>query len=204
MFAFKTIYLKIKIITLKNFIVLALILSQFIVAQEKKYQSLLWEVSGNGLKKNSYIYGTMHVSNKVSYHLSDAFFKNLLASDMVANESEPRTWTELYDLFSAFYVQNNYLGFYTNFYLLPIEKTDLYPLFKSSNYNLESLLTRTNEWQKEYQEDTYLDMFIYRIGRKYNKQTVGLEDVKKTTYNIAKAEATVNRKVLRTSIGRFL
>ena len=194
MFAFKTIYLKIKIITLKNFIVLALILSQFIVAQEKKYQSLLWEVSGNGLKKNSYIYGTMHVSNKVSYHLSDAFFKNLLASDMVANESEPRTWTELYDLFSAFYVQNNYLGFYTNFYLLPIEKTDLYPLFKSSNYNLESLLTRTNEWQKEYQEDTYLDMFIYRIGRKYNKQTVGLEDVKKTTYNIAKAEATVNRK----------
>ena len=186
--------MKIKITTLKNFIVLALILSQCIVAQEKKYQSLLWEVSGNGLKKNSYLYGTMHVSNKVSYHLSDAFFKNLLASDMVANESEPRTWTELYDLFSAFYVQNNTTPFYNNFYLFPVEKTQLYPLFKSSNYNLESLLTRTNEWQKEYQEDTYLDMFIYRTGRKYNKQTVGLEDVKTTTYNIAKAEANINRK----------
>ena len=161
-------------------------------AQEKKYQSLLWEVSGNGLQKKSYIYGTMHVSDKVSYHLSDAFYTHLLEADIIANESEPRTWTELFDLFSFYskYAKNN--AFYTNFYLNQIEKEELQSLFQSTNYNLIGLLSRTNEMNKEYQEETYLDMFIYRTGRKYNKKTIGLEDVKSSTINIMKAEAEMD------------
>ena len=73
-----------------------------LIAQEKKYQSLLWEISGNGLQKKSYVYGSMHVSDKISYHLSDAFFKHLQNADIVANESEPRTWTSLFDMFSFY------------------------------------------------------------------------------------------------------
>lgn len=162
--------------------------------QEKKYQSLLWEISGNGLQKKSYVYGSMHVSDKISYHLSDAFFTHLQNADIIANESEPRTWTTLFDLFS-FYKQYASRGpFYTNFYLTPLEKDDLYSLFRSSNYNLVSLLSRTDEANKEYQEETYLDMFIYRTGRKFNKKTVGLEDVKKSTINIMKAQANMDQK----------
>ena len=163
-------------------------------AQEKKYQSLLWEISGNGLQKKSYVYGSMHVSDKVSYHLSDNFFKHLQEADIVANESEPRTWTALFDLFSFYSQYTNQGKFYTNFYIKPIEKDNLYPLFRSSNYNLISLLTRTNEAQKEFQEETYLDMFIYRTGRKFNKKTVGLEDVKKSTLNIMMAQAKMDDK----------
>jgi uncharacterized protein YbaP (TraB family) len=37
----------------------------------KKYQSLLWEISGNGLKKPSFLYGTMHVSDKLVFNLPD-------------------------------------------------------------------------------------------------------------------------------------
>ena len=37
--------------------------------------------------------------------------------------------------------------------------------FKSTNYNLISLLSRTNDANQEFQEDTYLDMFIYRTGK---------------------------------------
>lgn len=44
------------------------------IAQEKN-QSLLWEISGNGLTKPSYIYGTMHVSKKVAFRLDDVFLK---------------------------------------------------------------------------------------------------------------------------------
>ncbi len=180
---------------MKNiFFLLVLFSASLFFAQEKKYQSLLWEISGNGLQKKSYIYGSMHVSDKVSYHLSDAFFTHLKNADIVANESEPRTWTSLFDMFS-FYTQyaNNGL-FYTNFYINPLEKEDLYALFRSSNYNLVSLLTRTNEMNKEYQEETYLDMFIYRTGRKFNKKTVGLEDVKNSTINIMKAQANLDQK----------
>ena len=186
---------RIKVISLKKyFFLLVLCGTSLLFAQEKKYQSLLWEISGNGLQKKSYVYGSMHVSDKISYHLSDAFFTHLQKADIVANESEPRTWTSLFDMFSFYYQYANNGSFYTNFYINPLEKEDLYALFRSSNYNLVSLLTRTNENNKEYQEETYLDMFIYRTGRKFNKKTVGLEDVKTSTINIMKAQANMDQK----------
>ena len=162
-------------------------------AQEKKYQSLLWEVSGKDLPKKSYIYGTMHVSDKVSYHLSDAFYTHLLNADIIANESEPRTWTELFNMFSFYSKYTNNKAFYTNFYIQPLERDQLYSLFQSTNYNLLGLLSRTNEAKKEFQEETYLDMFIYKTGRKYNKKTIGLENVKTSTLNIIKAEALMDK-----------
>lgn len=163
-------------------------------AQEKKYQSLFWEISGNGLTKNSYMYGTMHVSEKVSYHLSDAFFEKLMGVDFIANESEPNTWSELYDLFSFYQGVYQYGSFYSRFYTQPLKKDNLYPLFRGSNYNLISLLSRTNEANQEYQEETYLDMFIYRTGKKYGKKTLGLENVKTTTFSIMKAESEMDMK----------
>ncbi len=162
-------------------------------AQEKKYQSLFWEISGNGLAKKSYMYGTMHVSDKVSFHLSDSFFEKLLSSDFIANESEPNTWTELYDLFGFYRATKTSGNFYSNFYTSPIEKDYLRSLFRSSNYNLIGLLSRTNQANQEYQEETYLDMFIYRTGKKYGKKTLGLENVKTTTLNIEKAQAEMDR-----------
>ena len=50
----------------------------------RMYQGLLWEISGNGLDKPSYLYGTMHVSKKVAFHLSDTFFIALKNVDKVA------------------------------------------------------------------------------------------------------------------------
>ncbi|CAM3790026.1 TraB/GumN family protein [Flavobacterium cucumis] len=177
---------------MKRIVLFIIFYSVSIIAQEKKYQSLLWEISGNNLQKKSYLYGSMHVSDKVSYHLSDNFFKHLNEADIIANESEPRTWTSLFDLFSFYNQFTNQNRFYTNFYINPIEKENLYSLFKSNNYNLISLLTRTNEAQKDFQEETYLDMFIYRTGRKYNKKTIGLEDVKQSTLNIMTAQAKMD------------
>lgn len=163
---------------MKKYFLLLLLISTVTFGQ-KKYQSLLWEISGNGLSKKSYVYGSMHVSEKVSYHLSDAFFQHLLAADFVANESEPSTWNDLYDLFN---VRNSYSynKFYRDFYLPPVTKNHLYQLFVSNNFNMNNLLFRTNEYRKDYQEDTYLDMFIYQTGKKYNKKTIGLEDAKKS------------------------
>ena len=179
----------------KKIILIALLFVCFTQAQEKKYQSLLWEISGNGLQKKSYVYGSMHVSEKVSYHLSDAFFKHLMEADMIANESDPTTWSDLYNIFSGMYGNNyGYGAFYSNFYITQTKKEDLYPLFRGTNYNLIGLLSRTNEMNKDYQEDTYLDMFIYRTGRKYGKKTLGLEDVKSSTINIMKAEVKVKPK----------
>jgi uncharacterized protein YbaP (TraB family) len=175
---------------LKKLLLLLLLALSAANAQEKKYQSLLWEVSGNGLAKKSYLYGSMHVSEKVSYHLSDSFFTHLLASDFVANESEPSSWIQIYDVLN---MKQDYAsaangGFYSRFYQQPIKREQLYPLFVSNNYTLNSILFRTSENEKDYQEDTYLDMFIHQTGKKYKKKTVGLEDAKTSMISIMNAE----------------
>jgi uncharacterized protein YbaP (TraB family) len=179
---------------LKKSFLFLILLSVCSFSQEKKYQSLFWEISGNGLTKNSYLYGTMHVSDKVSYHLSDAFFTKLLASDFVANESEPNTWMEVYDLMNGINDYGNYPNFYSGFNIEPLEKKALYPLFATKGYNLINLLSRTNDYSQDYQEETYLDMFIYRTGKKYGKKTLGLEDVKATTIAITKAQSDMDYK----------
>src|SRR5215831_20332652 len=57
-----------------------------------KYPSLFWEKSGNGLKKPSYLFGTMHVSNKMAFHLSDSFYNAIRNTDMVVLELNPEYW----------------------------------------------------------------------------------------------------------------
>ena len=178
---------------MKKLALLLLLISTSLFAQEKKYQGLLWEVSGNGLKKNSYLYGSMHVSDKVSYHLSDAFFTHLLKADIVANESEPSTWMDVMALMGG--GPNRRGKLYATFFMQPAVRNDLYPLFRSKDYTINHLLFRTNSYQEEYQENTYLDMFIYRTGRKYGKKTVGLEDTKTSLLNIM----NIDRKDTRPS-----
>src|SRR6187549_4121569 len=60
----------------------------------KKYPSLFWEISGNGLKKPSYLFGTMHVSSKIAFNLADSFYLAIKNSDVVALETNPETWQE--------------------------------------------------------------------------------------------------------------
>src|SRR5689334_166071 len=81
--------------------VLIIISALFLVALDKlhaqkksikKYPSLFWEITGNGLKKPSYLFGTMHVSSKMVFHLSDSFYYAMKNVDAVALELNPDVW----------------------------------------------------------------------------------------------------------------
>src|ERR1700748_2148977 len=63
-------------------------------AQQEKHQypSVFWEITGNGLKTPSYLFGTMHVSNKMVFHLSDSFYNAIQRCDEVALELNPKHW----------------------------------------------------------------------------------------------------------------
>src|SRR6187399_2574388 len=63
-------------------------------AKAKKYPSLFWEISGKGLKKPSYLFGTMHVSSKMAFHLADSFYLGIRNADVVALETNPESWQE--------------------------------------------------------------------------------------------------------------
>src|SRR5215212_9866038 len=60
----------------------------------KNYPSLLWEISGKGMSKPSYLFGTMHVSSKMVFHLSDSFYIAIKNADVVALETDMGSWQE--------------------------------------------------------------------------------------------------------------
>ncbi len=162
----------------------------------KKYQSLLWEISGNGLKKPSYLYGTMHVSDKLVFNLPDSFFIAIKKVDAVALELNMNTWiddimlmqeAEAKNNFTPFY--NNNGGFYSNAFNLdaPTER-DLKAIIQFRPTISERLMYRNNRQNSDYQEDTYLDAFIFQAGTKLNKTVIGLENFKQTEVLSKKAE----------------
>src|SRR6476646_2114535 len=72
----------------------------------RNYPSLLWEITGNGMSRPSYLFGTMHVSSKMVFHLSDSFYLAIKNADVVALETDMGSWQDdfsRYDLDGAGY-----------------------------------------------------------------------------------------------------
>ncbi len=152
---------------------------------EKKYPSLLWEISGNGLTKPSYLFGTMHVSNKQVFHLSDSFFYAIKRTDVVALELNSETWQKDMvqmdkdgETYQKFYTEKSLTGSYVNAGTFKVDKnfiTDIKYALKRQPYIINSLLYRNNQGQDDYEEDTFLDMYIYQTGKKLGKRSSGVE-----------------------------
>ncbi|HXB06385.1 MAG TPA: TraB/GumN family protein, partial [Puia sp.] len=150
---------------------------------EKKYPALLWEITGNGLTKPSYLFGTMHVSSKLVFHLSDSFYLDINRSDIVALELDPQLWQD--QLFRFENLESN-LRFFTqgapNDFLnessFRLEKYDdhLKSALSDEPTVINGLLYRTYRTRADFEEDTYLDLYIYQTGRKLGKQATGVEN----------------------------
>ncbi len=159
--------------------------------KDKKYPSLLWEISGNGLKKPSHLIGTMHVSSKLAFHLPDSFYLAVRSAQVVALETNPETWQDdmnKYD-FNGSGGFNLFGGEYGNYLSMPSDYLSINTLkfFKYDNKieralysnpsTINSLLYRSygNE-TSDFEEDTYLDMYIFQCGKKWGKKVTGVED----------------------------
>src|SRR5689334_24872149 len=83
--------------------------------KNKKYPSLLWEITGNRLKKPSYLFGTMHISSKIVFNLADSFYLGIRNANVVALETNPESWQEdmsKYDLVGPQYNFEAHAGNY--------------------------------------------------------------------------------------------
>ena len=169
---------------------LFLLISQGIFAQEEN--SLLWEISGNNLKESSYLYGTMHVSQKIAFRLDDVFYEALYQSEIVALESDPDTWLKDYGKMRGSGIGYG-TGFVTKgFYIYPFSIKNPTKEIVSSYLSLDdrlvnNILYRTNESSQNFEEETYLDMFIYQAGKKYSKPIMALEDLEESTALVGRA-----------------
>lgn len=165
--------------------------------KNKKYQSLLWEISGKGMSKPSFLIGTMHVSSKLAFHLPDSFYYAIRNANVVALETNPETWQEDMDKY-------DFLG-YSNYYndgtaaapneflyqntlkFYKYEDKIKNALFSSPSV-INNLLYRSygNE-ASDFEEDTYLDMYIFQCGKKLGKKVAGVEDYDESMKLMAEA-----------------
>lgn len=167
-----------------------LLISFSVQAQEKN--SLLWEISGNGLQESSYLYGTMHVSKKIAFRLDDVFFDALDKSDMVALESDPGLWLEKDNLTgsSPYGSEAGFVtkGFYARSFKVENPRKEILGAYLAYEDRIvNNILYRTNEFSQNFEEETYLDMFIYQAGRKFNKPIIALEDMQESAALVGRA-----------------
>src|SRR3984885_4381254 len=136
----------------------------------------------------------MHVSSKMVFHLSDSFYLGIKNSDVVALELDPQLWQD--QLFRFQNMQTN-LRFYTqgspNDYIneksFQLEKYEdrLKAALSENPAVINGLLYRTVQPRADFEEDTYLDLYIYQTGKRFGKQATGVENYFETEKLILEA-----------------
>ena len=151
-------------------------------AQTKLYPSLLWEITGNGLRQPSYLFGTMHISNKMVFNLNDSFYAAIKAVDAVAIELDPEYWQqEIPRMNKQGETYRYFISTYYTDYLTERSYTEggfteqLREVLRTEPELNDALLYRNESSIDNFQEDTYLDLYIYQTGKKLGKQTTGVE-----------------------------
>ncbi len=148
-----------------------------------QYPSLLWEITGNGIIKPSYLFGTMHVSSKMVFHLSDSFYYAIKHADAVALELNPELWQgQMLQLNKEKQDYLNFTAYHEGDYLsensFRISKYDdfLKTAMSSEPTMVNSLLYRSYKAREDFEEDTFLDLYIFQTGKKLGKRSTGVED----------------------------
>jgi len=157
-----------------------------ITAQQKnneKYPSLLWEITGNGLTKPSYLFGTMHVSSKLVFHLSDSFYNAIKRTDAVALELNPDVWQgqmvrldKLKENYSSFTEQSGSDFMTENTFRIKNYTNELKTALQTEPALVNNLLYRSYKAKEDFEEDTFLDLYIFQTGRKLGKKAAGVEN----------------------------
>ncbi|MEZ4800999.1 MAG: TraB/GumN family protein, partial [Flavobacteriales bacterium] len=183
----------------KALLITALALTFSPVFGQKKYQSLLWEVSGNGLAKPSYLYGTMHVSEKLVFQLGDPFYDAMQSVDVVALELEPENWLD--DMFAedgfsrggslgeddGYDYYGGYSGgsIFSNMFVYSDEiQNNVSNILSYNPPLLNYMLFRFDSYGEgaDFEENTWLDMYIYQTGKRLGKKTIGLETYQQSSW----------------------
>jgi uncharacterized protein YbaP (TraB family) len=177
--------------------------SQPVKKTEKKYQGLLWEITGNGLSRPSYLFGTMHVSNKLAFHLADSFFTAIKNVDMVALETNPANWQDDYSklnnsgnnkgtggydedyAYRLINFPNDYM--HKNTFAIDRYESNLKLALATEPAMINGMLYRTYNYGADFEEDTYLDMYIFQTGKKLGKKLGGVENFEESEKLVAEA-----------------
>jgi len=144
------------------------------------------------MSKPSYLFGTMHVSSKMAFNLSDSFYLGIKSAQVVALETNPGTWQEdfsRYDMEGESFRNMGRYGYSSKGYNTPqdylsinsVKLTSYEKMMEAALYInpsiINNFLYRSNsEYSSDFEEDTYLDLHIFQAGKKLGKKICGVED----------------------------
>ncbi|WP_448700839.1 TraB/GumN family protein [Mucilaginibacter sp. AW1-3] len=148
-------------------------------AQQKGGYNLLWKISGNGLTKPSYLFGTMHVKDRKAFRFSDSVMVSIQKCSGFALEVHPDTMMK-----AIFSNMEQYDSTRVLKNLLTKEKYEKlakhfadkhgFSIEQVNPFSVEAMLKP--ESKKADDKKTFVDAYLYGIARTLNKKISGLED----------------------------
>lgn len=173
----------------------------------------MWEITGKNFKKPSYLFGTMHVSSKIAFNLSDSFYNALKSVDAAAIEIDPLTWQDEYNnsimnkigpgvehLLSE-YASNDYIS--KNSFLFTESDMSFRIALAMDPAIINHFLYRNYQGVSDFEENTYIDMHIFQSAQKLKKKFYPLENFKESEELMLKGyreqAATVRKKKSRST-----
>ncbi len=153
--------------------------------QTQSNNSLLWRITGNGLNKPSYLFGTMHVYDKRAFNFKDSLYAFLEQAEGFALEFNPDSANMVIEAYMNGSIkthQDEKQNFDISSSDLKLmqkkitgEKSNLLKDDKKSvvDYFIARLLA-SDKKQKDAM-NTFMDAFLYQIAKQYDKHMYGLE-----------------------------
>lgn len=156
----------------------------FSVQSQSLPNTLLWKISGNGLTRPSYLYGTMHLTDERIFELGDSLYNAIEQTDGFAMEVNPEEMTSL--VVDELNKKLNDGRLLKN--MIEEEKFKQYKTALSKKFNKpadeitsQDILKEKNKWIEESYRDgkmsTALDAYLYDIARRQGKWVGGIEDM---------------------------
>lgn len=151
---------------------------------QKLPNTLLWRISGNGLQKPSYLYGTMHLTDQRLFNLGDSLYKAIENTEGFAIEVNPDEMTAvMIDEINKEFKNARFIKDVLNKrefkqYGAALAKKIKKP---ADEITTRDIFMEKNKWVKEsFQKgemSTFLDAYLFDIARRQGKWTGGVEDI---------------------------
>src|SRR4030095_11671543 len=139
-------------------------------------------------------------SSKMVFNLPDSFYHAIKNVETVALELDPDVWQGQMVKFDQ--LQLNYKNFtklpnsdYLNERSFQLDKyeDELKTALSSEPTVVNSLLYRSYKSREDFEEDTFLDLYIFQTGKKLGKRTTGVENYYETEKIVMEAYADMDK-----------
>lgn len=176
--------------------------------------SLLWKISGNGLSKPSYLFGTMHLRDKRVFDFSDSVLVKLQECESFAMEVTPDS--SIARLFDYLELDKKDTVDHLRKELSSEEYKALDEKLKSEvGIHISQLKDKSPKainklfsmpLYKKGEKNTFLDAYLYRVALSNDKKIIGLENIEDQAFLLKSSssdEVDQLKEIISNRTGQF-